>query len=31
VCSGFGLLGLGSTIDMVYYVWSFFKNAKSMS
>jgi hypothetical protein len=28
VCSVFGLLGLGSTIDIVFYVWSFFKKCE---
>ena len=31
VCSVFGILGLGSTIELVYYVWSFFKNVKPMN
>ena len=28
VCSVFGILGLGNTIDLVYYVWAFFKKCE---
>jgi hypothetical protein len=28
VCSVFGILGLGSTIDLVYYIWAFFKKCE---